>query len=111
MAGRRFEDLQVWKKSHELAIKIYRASRVFPIGERYGLISQLRRAAVSVPTNVAEGSMAESRYLILLSRDLGYMENVEAEHLMDGAEHVERMLCRLRHKVGAPSETALSDRR
>ena len=50
-----FEDLKVWQKAHQLVIKIYRLSKGFPRDEMFGLTSQLRRAAVSVPANVAEG--------------------------------------------------------
>ena len=50
-----FEDLKVWQKAHQLVIKIYRLSKGFPRDEIFGLTSQLRRAAVSVAANVAEG--------------------------------------------------------
>ena len=84
----RFNDLKVWQRSHALVLEVYRRTASFPDGERFGLISQLRRAAVSVPTNIAEGSkrqrsqdyarflniaegsLAEVEYLLLLSRDL-----------------------------------------
>jgi four helix bundle protein len=81
----RFTDLKVWQRSHALTLEIYRFTATFPTDERFGLISQLRRAAVSVPTNIAEGSkrqsnpdyarflniaegsLAETEYLLLLS--------------------------------------------
>lgn len=88
--ARRFEDLIVWQKAHALVLAVYRASAPFPRTETYGLTSQLRRAAVSVPANIAEGfrkqgkpdkarffniaqaSLEEARYYLILARDLGY---------------------------------------
>jgi four helix bundle protein len=58
MAGKkveRFEDLFVWQKAHQLVLRIYKATKIFPKDELYGLVSQIRRAAVSVPANIAEG--------------------------------------------------------
>jgi four helix bundle protein len=52
----RFQDLKVWQKSHALVLGIYELTKHFPDTERFGITSQLRRAAVSVPTNIAEGS-------------------------------------------------------
>jgi four helix bundle protein len=88
--ARCFEDLIVWQKAHQFVLAVYRFTESFPKAELYGLTSQLRRAAVSVPANIAEGfkkkgradkarfmniaqgSVEESRYYLLLSRDLGY---------------------------------------
>jgi four helix bundle protein len=85
-----FRDLKVWQRAHALVLQIYKASSRFPDHERYGLISQLRRAAVSIPANIAEGtirasdqdfarflqiaigSASEVDYLLLLARDLEY---------------------------------------
>ncbi len=52
----RFTDLKVWQRSHALVLELYRLTEAFPAPERFGLIAQLRRTAVSVPTNIAEGS-------------------------------------------------------
>jgi four helix bundle protein len=86
-----YRELSVWKRAHALALAIYRSTRSFPDSERYGLVAQLRRAAVSVVSNMAEGSGRQSdrelaRFLriargsvceiqcqLLLSRDLGYL--------------------------------------
>lgn len=86
----RFTDLKVWQRSHALTLQIYRVSAQLPAEEKYGLVSQLRRAAVSVPTNIAEGSkreenldfarflniaegsLVETEYLMMRCRDLGY---------------------------------------
>ncbi|HTW92065.1 MAG TPA: four helix bundle protein [bacterium] len=91
----RFEDLSVWQRAHELTLVVYRMTARFPREEQFGLVSQMRRAAVSVPANIAEGfkkrsspdkvrfynisqgSLEELRYYLLLSRDLGYVTNVE----------------------------------
>jgi len=87
-----FRDLQVWHKAHELTQRVYRASTGFPKEEVYGIRAQLRRAAVSIPTNIAEGCgrgsdgdfarflqiamgfASEVEYLLLLSRELGYLQ-------------------------------------
>jgi len=91
-AGRteRFEDLEVWRKAHALVLAIYRVTALFPVAERFGLTSQMRRAAVSIAANIAEGakkrtardqsnfyntaqgSLEELRYYLILSRDLKY---------------------------------------
>lgn len=85
-----FQDLIVWQKAHEFVLSVYRYSESFPKSEFYGLTSQARRAAVSIPANVAEGfkkktkpdkvrflniaqgSLEECRYYLILARDLDY---------------------------------------
>jgi four helix bundle protein len=96
----RFTDLKVWQRSHELTLEVYRVTASFPSAERFGLISQLRRAAASVPTNIAEGSkrqsnqeyarflniaegsLVETEYLLMLSRDLGFLARDSSEALL-----------------------------
>jgi four helix bundle protein len=113
----RFTDLKVWQRSHALTLEVYRFTATFPTDERFGLISQLRRAAVSVPTNIAEGSkrqsnpdyarflniaegsLAETEYLLLLSRDLGYLKPEACEQSLAQIADVARMLHALRTKV------------
>ncbi len=91
---RRFEDLTVWQKAHQLVLAIYKLTRDFPSEEKFALVSQMRRAAVSIPANIAEGfkkrgkkdkanfyniaqgSLEELRYYIILSKDLGYLSIV-----------------------------------
>lgn len=90
-----FQDLVVWKKSHQFVLDIYKFSKTFPKTELYGLTSQLRRAAVSIPANIAEGfrkrtkrdkvrffniaqgSLEECRYYLILAKDLGYGDTNE----------------------------------
>jgi four helix bundle protein len=87
-----FTDLTVWQKAHELTLTVYRLTARFPKAERFGMISQLRRASASVPANIAEGfgrrttrellrclqisagELEETRYFLILGRDLGYVE-------------------------------------
>lgn len=113
----RFTELKVWQRSHGFALNIYRLTVKFPAEERFGLTSQLRRAAVSVPTNIAEGSkrekrqdyarflniaegsLAEAEYLLMLGRDLGYLTADEAGEALSEADTIARMLNALRSKV------------
>jgi four helix bundle protein len=107
MGAVRFEDVEVWKKAHAWVLGVYRFSALFPKHELFGLTSQLRRAAVSVPANFVEGfkrmsrgekvrfynisqaSLEECRYYLILSRDLGYGQ---PEVLMKMVDEVARML-------------------
>ncbi len=102
-----FEDLIVWQRAHQFVLGIYKMTAVFPRHETYGLSSQMRRAAVSVPANVAEGfkkrgkrdkvrlmnvaqgSVEESRYYLILTRDLGY---ADTSTLLKKLEEVSRLL-------------------
>jgi four helix bundle protein len=102
-----FEDLIVWQKAHQFTLKIYRLTSGFPKQETYGLCSQMRRAAVSIPANIAEGfrrrsktekvrfmniaesSLEESRYHLILAKDLGYGETHVLRSLL---EEVSRLL-------------------
>jgi four helix bundle protein len=113
----RFSDLRAWKASHALALSIYRVTSDFPAHEKYGLTSQLRRSAVSIPANLAEGSKrqmrtdyarfinlaegsaAEARSLLLLSRDLGYAPSETVEPLLVSLAEIAGMLHRLRLAV------------
>ncbi len=105
--SRNFQDLDVWKKAHAWVLDIYRLSECFPKHELFGLTSQLRRAAVSVPANIAEGfkrkgildkarfyniaqgSLEECRYYLVLARDLHY---ADTEQLAEALDEVSRLL-------------------
>jgi four helix bundle protein len=96
-----FQDLLVWQKAHCATLAVYRYTSGFPPSELYGLSSQFRRAAISVPANIAEGfkrrgkadkirfyniaqaSLEEARYYVILARDLGYGSPNEAGALLD----------------------------
>jgi len=115
-----FKDLRVWTKAHELTLDIYRMSRAFPAGERYGLTSQIRRAASSIGANlakgcgrrsdgefhrflqIARGSASELEYHLLLARDLGILEPADFEGLQAQVIALERMLTRLVQSVRPP---------
>lgn len=107
LPARSFQDLIVWQKAHEFVLDVYRISKVFPREEVYGLTSQFRRAAVSIPANIAEGfkkkgrpdkarfmnvaqgSLEECRYYLLLTSDLGYGDT---RKLMGQLEEVSKLL-------------------
>jgi four helix bundle protein len=108
-----FRTLNVWQKSHKLAIMVYQLTRNFPKEELYGITSQLRRAVISIPTNIAEGcgrgsdkdfakfaqiaigSASESEYLILLSNELGYIDKDNFDDLTEKICEIKRMLTSL----------------
>ncbi|MBI4819672.1 MAG: four helix bundle protein [Deltaproteobacteria bacterium] len=113
----RFTDLKVWQRSHTLTLNVYRTTATFPDAERFGLISQIRRAAVSVPANIAEGSKratrkdyarflniaegsaAELEYFMILARDLGLIPEDRSNELRDEIQEIAKMLFGLRTKV------------
>jgi four helix bundle protein len=112
MAGafKSYRDLEVWQRSMQLAKRIYQVTQSFPNEERFGLTNQLRRASVSVPSNLAEGharfgpgdfsrfisiamgSVAEIETQILLSTELGYVRAELSSELMTDLETVGKML-------------------
>ena len=105
-----YKELKVWEKSYQLCLEIYRTSEKFPKHEIYGLTSQIRRAASSIPSNIAEGygrkttpeylrslyiaygSVCELETQILLSGDLGYLNEKSLSKLQEELGEVERML-------------------
>jgi len=112
-----YSHLKVWQLAHQVALRVYEISSSFPADERYGLTSQLRRAAVSVAANIAEGSRREAagdfarhldialgsagevHYLLLLARDLRYATDEHVEPLHDELDQIGAMLHSLRRKV------------
>jgi four helix bundle protein len=102
-----FQDLIVWQKVHQLVLLLYKYSEAFPKKEVFGLTSQLRRAIISVPSNIAEGfkkrgkpdkmrfmniaqgSLEECRYYLILANDLGYGESIA---LLKNLEEVSKLI-------------------
>ena len=105
-----YQKLQIWQKSFALAKRTYDLTRAFPEEERYGLISQMRRSAVSVPSNIAEGSqrttnrdfhsfiaiakgsLAEVETHALLAHEIGYITKEDAEKYLGHVQEVSKML-------------------
>ena len=114
-----FRQLQVWAKSHQLALAIYKITKEFPKEELYGLTSQIRRSSTSIPTNIAEGcgkytdadfarflqiamgSASETEYQLLLSHDLGFLNTEQYNVLNADVTEVKRMLASLRRTLRA----------
>jgi len=110
MALKFYKDLVVWQKAMELVTEIYRVTQKFPKDELFGLTSQLRRAAVSIPSNIAEGqgqlskgdfrrflghargSLSELETQITISQNLDYLNEAEVAKLLDLATEVGRIL-------------------
>ncbi len=110
---RDFKELNVWKDSHELCLLIYSKTNQFPDTEKFGITSQIRRASASVPTNISEGcgrdsnkefarflriasgSISEVEYLVILSKDLNYLQEGEKEELLSRVIMVRKMLYKL----------------
>jgi len=105
--ARTFQDLLVWQRAHRFVLEVYRLTAAFPKQETYGLSLQMRRAAVSIPANIAEGfrrrskadkarfmnmaegSVEECRYFLILAKDLGY---ADTQTLSANLEEVSRLL-------------------
>lgn len=105
--ARTFQDLLVWQKAHAFVLEAYSLTATFPKSETYGLASQMRRAAVSIPANIAEGfrrrskadkarflnmaegSVEECRYFLILTKDLGYGDT---QSLIAALEEVSKLL-------------------
>ncbi|MFC2106146.1 four helix bundle protein [Candidatus Bipolaricaulota bacterium] len=114
-----FRSVDVWKKSHELVLAVYKASAGFPSSELYGLTSQVRRAASSIPANIAEGcgrgsdrdfarflqiamgSASELEYHLILARDLGFLDDAQQGALEQATTEVKRMLTGFMKKLKA----------
>ena len=114
MSIRNYRDLQVWQKAMDFVVAIYEASAKLPTQERYGLTSQLRRAAVSVPANIAEGSarqgsnelkhhlsiaqgsLGELDTLVRLGARLGYLNDETSNTLLQQCAELGRMATGLR---------------
>ncbi len=118
---RGFRELKVWQKAHHLTLAVYKVTSEFPRDELYGLTSQIRRSAASVPANIAEGcgrrgeaelarflqiamgSASELEYHFLLARDLGFLNPSDYENLADEVTQVKRMLASFIARLKADS--------
>ena len=105
-----WRDLKVWQKAHSLVLDVYELTVNFPEEEKYGIVSQLRRSAVSIAANIVEGqsrnttkeylsflynargSLEETRYHLLLSRDLGYIDEEKFETFETKCGEISKML-------------------
>ena len=114
---RTYRDLLVWQKAVELVTLIYKRTRSFPEDEKYGLVSQIRRATISIPSNIAEGygrmhtneyvrylqisigSIFELQTQLIISKNLGYISEQAYTELDDKTKEIERMLSSLISKI------------
>ena len=105
-----FHGIVAWQKAHDFVLMVYKETKSFPDFEKFGLSSQFQRAAVSIPANIAEGykklsrsdklrfyniaqgSLEECRYYVLLSRDLGYINEEHYSLLLDIVEETSKLL-------------------
>ena len=112
-----FHSLQIWQKSHELTLKVYEISKSFPKDEMFSLTSQVRRAAYSIPTNIAEGSgrktkadfshflqmaigsASELEYEILLAKDLHYIKEVQYNELKVEIVELRKMIINFQKRI------------
>lgn len=110
MLVRSFRDSDAWRAAHELTLRVYRETKTFPREELFGVTSQLRRAASSVPANLAEGygrhskaelkrfcriangSLHETEYFLLLAKDLGYLDQETMSEISTMARRVGQLL-------------------
>ncbi len=112
-----YRRLEVWRKAHSVVLEVYRLTSSFPASETYGLASQLRRSAVSVASNIAEGSgrlndgdfgrfvaiaqgsASELDYQALLAKELGYVKPASHDRLAQEITSVRKMLHELRRRI------------
>ena len=112
-----FKQLRIWQKGMEIVRKIYQLSRKFPNEELYGLTSQMRRSAISIPSNIAEGfkrnhskeytqflhiaqgSAAELETQLIISRELGFTSEKESEDISEALDHLSKMITVLLKKI------------
>jgi len=114
---RDFKKYDIWQLSHQITLKIYTITNSFPKDETYTLISQIRRSSMSIPTNIAEGcgrnsdkefnqflnialgSASETEYLILLAKDLNYLDDSIYESLMQEINVIKSKIYTLKNKL------------
>ncbi len=114
---RDFKKYDIWKLSHDLTLEIYKVSKDFPKEEIYGIVSQIRRASASIPTNISEGcgrnsdadfnrfltialgSASETEYLLILSKDLNYINENTIEKLNSDINLIKQKIYSLKQKL------------
>jgi four helix bundle protein len=117
-AVKSYRDLQTWKRAMDLVVVVYKATDAWPSGEKFGLTDQIRRAAVSVPSNIAEGqgrsspndflrflaiargSLNELETQILIAERLNYLSEDEQDKVLNLADEVSRLLRGLARSMG-----------
>ena len=115
--GKSYRDLRVWNTAVSLVLEVYRITESLPQAERFGLASQLRRAVVSVPSNIAEGharstrgeyknalsmargSVAEVEVQLILAKELGYLQPPSIKDALAYCESISRMITRLKRAL------------
>ncbi len=123
-----FRQLQIWQRSHKLALEMYRVTGAFPKHELYGLVSQIRRSASSVPTNIAEGSGrdteadfarflqiamgsgSELEYQLILAHDLQYLDDDDFHRISTELVEIKRMLNAFIQKLRANHKSLTTNR-
>lgn len=121
-----YRDLRVWQRAMSLVVSVYSATQSFPHGELYGLVSQMRRAAISIPSNIAEGkgrltdrdrarffsqargSLLELETQVEIARQLHYLADADASSLLSLSDEVGRMLSSLLESIRPRAERAAS---
>jgi four helix bundle protein len=103
-----FKELKIWQKGIEIVKDVYESTKTFPTVETYGLTAQIRRAAISIPSNIAEeyrqflfislGSLAELETQLIIARELDYISQVVLDNLSEKSEHLSRMIYALMKK-------------
>lgn len=113
----RYKELKVWQKAIDLAVEVYRITEKLPAHERFGLIAQINRCVVSIPSNIAEGagrntkkdfdnflgiSLGSSFELdtqLIISNRLGYVEDKDFQKIEDELEHIQNMIVKLKQRL------------
>lgn len=118
-----YKDLKVWQKSHKFTLEVYKMSEFFPKEEKFGLVSQMRRASYSIPLNIVEGcgrktnkdkanffqtafsSAQEVQYINLLCRDLGYIDQDRFEYTEANISEIKAMIAGFIKKLNESEKT------
>ena len=114
-----FTQLKIWQKAHSFTVNLYRITAIFPDEEKYGLTNQIRRASVSIESNIAEGrgrggdkefsrflnislgSAYEVKCQIYIARDLGYLDAEKSNLLLEKIDEISKMINSFNHKLKA----------